>query len=59
LGYRQLVMKSISVEQVELIDAVLAEKDVGGLTAAIFEKDIHLTDASRYRHRVLIQSIYR
>jgi hypothetical protein len=28
-------MKSINAEQVELIDAVLAEKDVGGLTAAL------------------------
>jgi predicted nucleotidyltransferase component of viral defense system len=37
-------MKHISAYQTELIDAVLAEKDVGGLTAAILEKDIHVTD---------------
>jgi predicted nucleotidyltransferase component of viral defense system len=37
-------MKQISVYQSELIDAVLAEKDVGGLTAAILEKDIHVTE---------------
>lgn len=40
-------MKHISVYQTELIDAVLAEKDVGGLTAAILEKDIHVTDVLR------------
>lgn len=40
-------MKHISDYQTELIDAVLAEKDVGGLTAAILEKDIHVTDVLR------------
>jgi len=30
-----------------LIDALLAEKDVGGISAAILEKDIHVTDALR------------
>lgn len=39
------VMKTITPEQVELIDAVLAEPDVGLLTASILEKDIHVTDA--------------
>tara|TARA_R110001599_G_scaffold127379_8_gene300743 strand:+ start:7945 stop:8484 length:540 start_codon:yes stop_codon:yes gene_type:complete len=38
-------MKTISAEQAEIIDAVVAERDVGGLTAAIFEKDIHVTDS--------------
>jgi hypothetical protein len=38
-------MKTITPEQVELIDAVLAEVDVGFLTASILEKDIHVTDA--------------
>jgi len=30
-----------------LIDALLAEQDVGGISAAILEKDIHVTDALR------------
>lgn len=38
-------MKTITQSQVELIDAVIAEKDVGGLTAAILEKDVHVTEA--------------
>lgn len=38
-------MKTITPEQVELIDAVLAEVDVGLLTASILEKDVHVTDA--------------
>lgn len=37
-------MKQISAYQSELIEAVLAEKAVGGLTAAILEKDIHITE---------------
>ncbi|WP_320533893.1 nucleotidyl transferase AbiEii/AbiGii toxin family protein (plasmid) [Robbsia andropogonis] len=40
-------MKTITIDQRELIDALLAEKDVGGLSAAILEKDIHVTDALR------------
>jgi hypothetical protein len=40
-----LSMKTITPEQVELIDAVLAEGDVGLLTASILEKDVHVTDA--------------
>ncbi|SDB45907.1 Nucleotidyl transferase AbiEii toxin, Type IV TA system [Pseudomonas sp. NFACC23-1] len=38
-------MKIITPEQVDLIDAVLAEVDVGLLTASILEKDVHVTDA--------------
>lgn len=38
-------MKTISSAQADLIDAVIAERDVGALTAAILEKDIHVTDA--------------
>jgi predicted nucleotidyltransferase component of viral defense system len=38
-------MKKIGLQQRELVDAVIAERDVGGLTAAIIEKDIHVTDA--------------
>lgn len=38
-------MKKITPRQRELVDAVIAEKNIGGLTAAILEKDIHVTDA--------------
>jgi hypothetical protein len=38
-------MRTISAEHAERIDAVMAERDVGGLTAAIFEKDIHVTES--------------
>ena len=38
-------MKIITSEQAELIDAVVAELDIGLLTASILEKDVHVTDA--------------
>lgn len=38
-------MKTITGAQSELIQAVLAERDVGELTAGLLEKDIHVTDA--------------
>ena len=38
-------MKAITPDQAELIEAVLAEFDVGLLTASILEKDVHVTDA--------------
>lgn len=38
-------MKVITPDQAELIEAVLAELDVGLLTASILEKDVHVTDA--------------
>ncbi|AJC23608.1 nucleotidyl transferase AbiEii/AbiGii toxin family protein [Pandoraea pulmonicola] len=40
-------MRTISKEQLELIDALVAEEDLGGISAAILEKDIHVTDALR------------
>lgn len=40
-------MKAIKPDQAELIEAVLAELDVGLLTASILEKDVHVTDALR------------
>jgi predicted nucleotidyltransferase component of viral defense system len=40
-------MRTITTDQRELIDALLAERDVGGISAAILEKDIHVTDALR------------
>ena len=38
-------MRTITESQFNLIDAVIAEKDVGGLTASILEKDVHVTEA--------------
>lgn len=38
-------MRKITEPQVELIDAVIAESATGGLTEAIIEKDIHVTEA--------------
>ena len=38
-------MRTVTRYQVELIDAVIAEKATGGLTPSIIEKDIHVTDA--------------
>jgi predicted nucleotidyltransferase component of viral defense system len=38
-------MKKISATQLNIIDAIVAEYDIGGLNASILEKDIHVTDA--------------
>jgi predicted nucleotidyltransferase component of viral defense system len=40
-------MKALSSEQKELIDALVAESAMGGITAGLLEKDQHLTDALR------------
>lgn len=40
-------MKTLSKPRVDLIDALLAEADTGDITAALLEKDEHLTDALR------------
>jgi predicted nucleotidyltransferase component of viral defense system len=40
-------MRSLSIARRELIEALVAESDVGGITAALLEKDEHLTDALR------------
>ena len=40
-------MRSLSSARRELIEALIAEGDVGGITAALLEKDEHLTDALR------------
>ena len=40
-------MKTISSEQKELIDALVAEELAGNLSAAVLEKDVHVTDALR------------
>jgi len=38
-------MRTLSAERRELIDALLAEADIGGVTAGLLEKDEHLTAA--------------
>ncbi|SHM70536.1 nucleotidyl transferase AbiEii/AbiGii toxin family protein [Rhizobacter sp. OV335] len=38
-------MRALPPERLELIDALVAEADTGGVTAALLEKDEHLTDA--------------
>lgn len=38
-------MKKISATNLNIIDAIVAEYDIGGLNASILEKDIHVTDA--------------
>jgi predicted nucleotidyltransferase component of viral defense system len=38
-------MRALSPARLELIDALVAEADTGGITAALLEKDDHLTDA--------------
>lgn len=40
-------MKVLSSERQELIDALVAETAMGGITAGLLEKDEHLTDALR------------
>ena len=40
-------MKALSSERQELIDALVAETAIGGITAGLLEKDEHLTDALR------------
>lgn len=40
-------MKTISSEQKELIDALVAQGLAGNLSAAVLEKDVHVTDALR------------
>lgn len=40
-------MKVLSSERQELIDALVAETAIGGITAGLLEKDEHLTDALR------------
>lgn len=40
-------MKVLSFERQELIDALVAETAMGGITAGLLEKDEHLTDALR------------
>lgn len=40
-------MKVLSSERQELIDALVAETAMGGITAGLLEKDEHMTDALR------------
>ena len=38
-------MRTLSAERIELIDALVAEADIGDITAGLLEKDEHLTAA--------------
>ncbi|MDB5931338.1 MAG: hypothetical protein JWR60_3045 [Polaromonas sp.] len=38
-------MRALRPERLELIDALVAETEIGGITAGLLEKDEHLTDA--------------
>jgi hypothetical protein len=40
-------MRLLSTERLELIDALVAEANIGGVTAGLLEKDEHLTAALR------------
>jgi hypothetical protein len=40
-------MRGLARERLDLIEALAAEADIGGVTAALLEKDEHLTDALR------------
>lgn len=40
-------MRGLARDRLELIEALAAEADIGGVTAALLEKDEHLTDALR------------
>ena len=38
-------MRKLSKKRIDLIDSLVAESDIGNLTASLLEKDEHLTDA--------------
>lgn len=40
-------MRTLSPERLELIDALVAEANIGDITAGLLEKDEHLTAALR------------
>lgn len=40
-------MRALPSERLELIDALVAEAEPGGITAGLLEKDEHLTEALR------------
>lgn len=40
-------MRALHPQRLELIDALVAESALGGITAGLLEKDEHLTDALR------------
>lgn len=40
-------MRTITADQQDLIDSLIAEGEFGGISASILEKDIHVTDALR------------
>ena len=44
-------MITLSAERIELIDALVAEANIGDITAGLLEKDEHLTAAPAVRFR--------
>ncbi len=40
-------MRLLNDDRADLIEALVAETDLGGITASLLEKDEHLTDALR------------
>lgn len=50
-------MRQIKNQQLEVIDAILAEKDVGGVTAAILEKDVHVTEVLQMLSKIQLPSL--
>jgi hypothetical protein len=40
-------MRALADDRAELIEALVAESDLDGITASLLEKDEHLTDALR------------
>jgi len=51
-------MRALRPEQLELIDALVAESALGGITAGLLEKDEHLTDALRALFALRLDGIH-
>ncbi len=51
-------MKALGQDQLDLIDALVAETDLGGITAGLLEKDAHLTDALRALFKLPLQGMH-
>lgn len=49
-------MRTLSQDRLDLIDALVAESDIVGITAGILEKDEHLTDPFGILSRALDQA---
>lgn len=51
-------MRALRPERLELIDALVAETALGGITAGLLEKDEHLTDALRALFALRLDSMH-